>query len=97
MRLIIVGRSVAGRRTSDVEIRFWAADPNAEPPGPPYKIEVPDGDGKWAIACRPRTGILWVLTSGAVRKIDYSDPAEVKESTIKPGSGEDIPTSSAIR
>jgi beta-lactamase regulating signal transducer with metallopeptidase domain/biopolymer transport protein ExbD len=90
-RLIIVGRPVEGRRTSDVEIRFWAAEPNADPPGKPYKIEVPDGFGTWAMTCRPGTRILWVLTKGAARRIDYSNPAQVKETTIKPGTGEDMP------
>jgi Protein of unknown function (DUF1549) len=90
-RLIIVGRPVDGRRTSDVEIRFWAPEPNAQPPGKPYKIEVPDGFGTWAIACRPRTGILWVLSKGAVRRIDYSNPSEVKETTVNPAGGEGMP------
>lgn len=90
-RLIIVGRPIDGRRTSDVEIRFWAAAPNAEPPGKPYKIEVPGGFGTWAIACRPGTGTLWVLTKGAARRIDYSNPAQVKETAIKPGNSENIP------
>jgi hypothetical protein len=91
VRLIMAGKPVAGRRTSDVEIRFWAADPKAEPPGPPYKIQVPDGFGTWAITCRPRTGILWVLTSGALRKIDYRNPAGVKETSITRGSSDDMP------
>ncbi|HEV3025466.1 MAG TPA: hypothetical protein VGX76_23505, partial [Pirellulales bacterium] len=91
VRLIIVGKPVAGRRTSDVEIRFWAADQKSEPPGPPYQIEVPDGFGTWAITCRPGTGILWVLTAGALRKIDYGDPAQMKETTIARGTGDEMP------
>ena len=31
------------------------------------------------------------MSNGAVRKIDYSNPAQVKETPIKPGSSEDMP------
>lgn len=31
------------------------------------------------------------MSKGEVRKIDYSNPAQVKESPIKPGSSEDMP------
>ena len=38
VRLIIVGKPVARRRTSDVEIHFWGEKATDELPGPPYKI-----------------------------------------------------------
>jgi beta-lactamase regulating signal transducer with metallopeptidase domain/WD40 repeat protein len=91
VRLIIVGKPVDGRRTSDVEIRFWGEKATGEPPGPPHKIEVPDGFGTWAFTCRPGTGVLWLLTKGAVRKIDYSNPGQVKETSITRGSRDDMP------
>jgi hypothetical protein len=91
VRLIIVGKAVDGRRTSDAELRFWGEKATDDPPGPPYRIAVPDGFGTWAITCRPGTGILWVLTHGALRKIDYSNPAAVTETSIARGSGDDMP------
>jgi beta-lactamase regulating signal transducer with metallopeptidase domain/tetratricopeptide (TPR) repeat protein len=91
VRLEIIGRLEDGERASDVQIHFWAADPKAEAPGKRHKITVPHGFGTWAITCRPGTGILWVLTRGAVRKVDFTDPARVKETSISPGSSDDVP------
>ena len=75
-RLIIVANFVDGRRTSDVEIRFWI---KSNPPYPPHAIKVPDGWGTYAFVCRPRAGMLWLLSKGEVRRIDYSNPLKVTD------------------
>ena len=89
--LKIVGRPVGDRRVNDAEIRFLEPEEEVIPHPSPHKLEVPDGWGTWAIVCRPGTGVLWLMSKGAVRKIDYSNPAQVKETPIKPGSSEDMP------
>jgi hypothetical protein len=89
--LKIVGRPVGDRRVNDAEIRFLEPEEEVIPPPSPHKLEVPEGWGTWAIVCRPGTGVFWLMSKGAVRKIDYSNPAKVTDTPIKPGSSEEMP------
>jgi hypothetical protein len=41
--------------------------------------------------CRPGTGVFWLMGKGAVRKIDFNNPAQVKETPVQPGSADDMP------
>lgn len=77
--LKIVGKPVDGRRTSDAQILFEPTEATGKLPPDPYKLEVPDGWGTWAIVCRPTDDYFYVLHNGKVRKIDYSDPRNVTD------------------
>jgi beta-lactamase regulating signal transducer with metallopeptidase domain len=89
-RLFIVGRGVNGRRTNDAVIRF-SESPEETIPRADYKLSVPDGYGTWAIVCRPGTGVFWIMSPGAVRKVDYSDPVQVKETPATRRGPDDMP------
>ncbi len=77
--LKIVGRPVDDRRTNDAQILFEATEATGKLPPDPYKLEVPDGWGTWAIVCRPSDGYFYLLHKGTVRKIDYSKPRDVTD------------------
>ncbi len=78
-KLKIVGRSVGERRTNDAQILFEATEATGKLPPDPHKLEVPDGWGTWAIVCRPDSGVFYLLSNGAVRKIDFSAPGNVTD------------------
>lgn len=77
--LKIIGRTVGDRRTNDAQILFEATEATGKLPPDPHKLEVTDGWGTWAIVCRPNDGYFYLLSKGAVRKIDYRDPGNVTD------------------
>jgi beta-lactamase regulating signal transducer with metallopeptidase domain len=78
-KLKIVGKPVGDRRTNDAQILFEATEATGKLPPDPHQLEVPDGWGTWAIVCRPGSGVFYLLSKGAVRKIDFSYPAKVTD------------------
>jgi hypothetical protein len=77
--LKIVGRPVGDRRTNDAQLLFEAVEFTGIRAPQPYKVEVPDGWGTWAIVCRPSEGFFYLLSKGVVRKIDYTNPHNVTD------------------
>ncbi|MDP1561824.1 MAG: M56 family metallopeptidase [Pirellulaceae bacterium] len=77
--LKIIGRPVGDRRTNDAGLLFEATEATGKLALDPYKLEIPDGWGTWAIVCRPSDGFFYLLHKGSVRKIDYSKPRNVTD------------------
>jgi hypothetical protein len=79
VRLVIVRKG----RVNEAHIKFFSPDQKADPPGKPHEIKLPDGYLTWAIAWeRDPAKTLWVTQKGLVRKIDFADPAQVKETSL---------------
>ncbi len=79
--LKIVGRPVGDRRTNDAQLLYQPAEATGKLPPNPHKLEIPDGWGTWAIVCRPGDGFFYLLHKGSARKIDYSKPDEVTDTS----------------
>jgi len=80
------------RRTNKATIRFFSSAPKADPPGKPYEIALPDGLLTYAIAWERGAGVLWIKQKGMVRSYDFTDPAQVKETTFRePANLEKVP------
>ncbi len=79
--LVIVQRPEGERLVNEASIKFFSADPNAEPPGKPYEVKLPDGRLTWAVAWEPGTTVLWVREKDGYHSYDYTNPAQVKEAT----------------
>ncbi len=77
--LKIVGRQIDDRRTNDAQLIFEATEFTGKLPPAPYKVDVPDGWGTWAIVCLPNDGFFYLLHKGTVRKFDYSAPRTVTD------------------
>ncbi|MFN0128482.1 MAG: biopolymer transporter ExbD, partial [Verrucomicrobiales bacterium] len=77
--LKIIGKPVGDRRTNDAQLIFEPTEFTGNLPPDPHKLELPDGWGTWAIACRPGEGFFYVLHKGGARKIDYTKPREVAD------------------
>jgi hypothetical protein len=73
-------------------IQFFASGPKARAPGKPCEISLPDGLGTYAIAWERGAGVLWIKQKGMVRCYDFSNPAQVKETTFRePADLEQVP------
>ncbi len=81
-RLQVERAPEGNRRANKATIRFFSSDPKHAPPGKPYEIALPDGLLSYAIAWDRSTGVLWILQKGSVRKVDFTNPAEVKETRL---------------
>ncbi len=77
--LKIVGKPIGDRRTNEAQILFEAIEATGVRPPDPYKLDVPEGWGTWAIVCRPSDGYFYLLHKGTVRKVDYSKPRSVTD------------------
>lgn len=79
------------QRTNKATIRFFASKPKTDPPGKPYEIALPDGLLTYAVAWDRSAGALWIAQKGLVRKYDFTNPAQVKETRFGPGSITNVP------
>lgn len=73
-RLSIEQSRTAGRRTNKATIRFFT-----KPKPDPHSIALPDGHGTFAIAWDGDANVLWIGQSGLIRKVDFSNADDVKE------------------
>jgi beta-lactamase regulating signal transducer with metallopeptidase domain len=90
--LAVTRRPVNERIVNEASIQFASPDPAKAAPAEPHKIELPDGYGTWAAAWVRGSNVLWVMQKGTVRSIDFTNPAEVKETTFEePASPEKVP------
>ena len=86
VRLVIVRRPIGDRRVNEANIRFFSSDPNAEPPGKPHEIKLPDGYLTWAIAWERGSTVLWKRctekgwTAAAIAAI----PDDVEHADVSP-------------
>ncbi|MFO0978780.1 MAG: M56 family metallopeptidase [Planctomycetaceae bacterium] len=70
-------------RTNTAKILFLSPDPKVASPHKPYEIQLPDGLANYAILWARNSGQLFVVEPGSVRTIDFTNPADVKESRSK--------------
>jgi hypothetical protein len=92
IRLIVSRRPDGERIVNEARIQFFSPHPTKPAPGEPYEIKLPDGYNTWAASWLRDTSVLWVLQKGAVRGYDFTNPAEVKETTIEePAKPEKVP------
>ena len=76
---------------NEANLRFYASDSNTDPPGTPFEIKLPDGYDTWAIAWKRDSTILWVAEKGGMRSVDFTNPADVKETRIDPDDTSKVP------
>ncbi len=86
---LVVSRRIEGERiVNEASIEFFSADPAKPPPGKPHEIKLPDGYNTWAAAWVRGRAVLWLLQEKNLRSFDFSNPAQVKETTF--GEGADL-------
>lgn len=78
-----VSRRLDGERiVNEASIHFSDADPTRVPPKP-HQLKLPDDYNTWAAAWLRGGTVLWVMQKGAIRSYDFSNPAQVKETTLE--------------
>ncbi|MEX2286164.1 MAG: M56 family metallopeptidase [Planctomycetaceae bacterium] len=82
-RLVVSRRGVGERIVNEARIQFFTPDPKADAPGKPVALKLPDGYNTWAAAWVRGGTVLWVLQKGNVRSYDFTNPAQVKETTLE--------------
>lgn len=91
VHLLVSQRTEDRKRTNTARIVFFSPDPKVASPHEPYEIELPDGIGTYGIVWERGAGVLWVIQKGLVRKQDFTNPAQVKETRFEPGRIIDVP------
>ncbi|MEM9659461.1 MAG: DUF1549 domain-containing protein, partial [Planctomycetota bacterium] len=81
VQLVIVRK---GSGVNEASLKFSAPEASAESPGKPFEIKLPNGRHTWAIAWKRDLTTLWVAEKGVVRRIDFANPADVREKRIDP-------------
>ena len=57
----------------------------------PYEIKLPTQSGVWAIAWKRDTDFLWIADRGKLRKVDFSNPADIQQQVYFKSEEADIP------
>ena len=79
---LVVSRRPDGERiVNEASIEFYSQDQTK--PTKPHAIKLPDGYNTWAAAWVRGGTVLWVQQQGNLRSYDFTNPAEVKETTIQ--------------
>jgi hypothetical protein len=91
VHLLVSQLTEGGRRSNKAVIAFLSPDPKVESPHKPYEITLPDGLSTYGIVWERGAGGLWVIEKERVRKYDFANPAQVKETRIEPGNIINIP------
>ncbi|MDA0807649.1 MAG: DUF1549 domain-containing protein [Planctomycetota bacterium] len=78
-------------RVNKATIRFFSPNPKTTPAAEPVVVPLPDGVNTYEILWDRGAGVLWVTQEGLTRKFDFTDPADVKETRVEPGSSPDVP------
>jgi hypothetical protein len=92
VRLEVSRRRFFERIVNEAAIHFYSRDPNAAAPGKPVALKLPDGYNTWAAAWERGATVLWVLQKGSVRSYDFTNPAQVQETTLEePANFDKVP------
>jgi hypothetical protein len=92
VRLEVSRRPIGERIVNEATIHFYSRDPKADAPGKPVALKLPDGYNTWAAAWQRGATVLWVLQIGNVRSYDFTNPAQVKETTLEePANFDKVP------
>lgn len=78
-------------RSNKAVIAFLSPDPKVASPHKPYEIELPDGLQTWGAVWQREANEIWIMQKGIVRKYDFQNPDEVKETRFSPGTIQDVP------
>ncbi|MEX0641105.1 MAG: hypothetical protein WD468_00310 [Pirellulales bacterium] len=79
-----VTRRPAGERiVNEASIQFSPSDATKPAPREPHKLKLPDGYDTWAAAWARGATVLWVLQKGSIGSYDFTNPAQVKETTLE--------------
>ncbi len=81
--LVVIRRPVGERLVNEGSIQFFSPDPTKPARGKPCQLKLPDGYGTWAAAWVRGTNVLWVMQERNVRSYDFTNPAEVGETTLE--------------
>jgi hypothetical protein len=96
VRLIVTRRPEGDRIVNEGRIQFFSADPNAEPPGKPVDLKLPDGYDTWAASWERGATVLWVMKGGKFHRYDFTNPAQVKETVADDGANAEAAPPKAI-
>ena len=91
VRLAIVRKSDGKRRVNEANIVFFSSNSQAELPGKPHEIKLPDGYHTWAIAWERGSTVLWAAEKGVLHSYDFTTPAQVKETRIETADITNVP------
>src|SRR5207302_5633103 len=92
VRLEVSRRPIGERIANEATIHFYSRDPKADAPGKPVLLKLPDGYNTWAAAWMRGGTVLWVRQKSGIRSYDFTNPAQVKETTLEePASLEKVP------
>jgi beta-lactamase regulating signal transducer with metallopeptidase domain len=91
IHLLVSQTTTEARRANKAVIAFLSPDPKVASPHKPYEIELPDGLATYGIAWERGTGELWVVQKGLVRKYDFTNPDNVKETRFDEGGNNNLP------
>jgi beta-lactamase regulating signal transducer with metallopeptidase domain len=91
IHLLVSQTTTGAHRTNKAVIAFLSPDPKVASPHQPYEIVLPDGIGTYGIVWERGAGVLWVMQKDLVRKYNFTDPSQVKETRVEPGSIADVP------
>jgi RNA polymerase sigma factor (sigma-70 family) len=82
--LKVTRRLVGERIVNEASILVSSPDPT-QPPAK-HEIRLPDDHNTWVAAWVRGTTVLWVRQKGSICSYDFTDPAQVKETTFKESS-----------
>jgi hypothetical protein len=68
---------------NEATILFFSPDPKADAPGNPVPLKLPGGYSTWAAAWMRGGTVLWVQQKSGLRSYDFTNPAQVKETTLE--------------
>jgi beta-lactamase regulating signal transducer with metallopeptidase domain len=81
--LVVTRRPDDERIVNEASIRFGSPDPAKPALGNPHEIKLPDGYNTWAAAWMRGGTMLWVQQKSDLRSYDFTDPAQVKETSVE--------------
>jgi hypothetical protein len=91
IKLSVTRRSSEERIINEVHIQFFSPDQTKPAPGEPFDLKPPDGYGTWAAGWIKGETVLWFLQKGSARRIDFTNPAQVKETTFEEAAFDKVP------
>jgi hypothetical protein len=62
-----------------------------------HDLKLPDGYDTWAAGLAPGTTVLWVAQKGLLRKIDFTNPAKIGETSYEADAAATAPIPPDIR
>ena len=91
IHLLVSQLTERDRRSNKATIAFLSPEPLVSSPHEPFEIELPDGEESYGIAWERDSGKVWIAQMGLLRKVDFTNPANVEQTRFVPGRLEDVP------